>query len=316
MKISFIPATLLMLALTAFSPVAALAWDDAGHKLTTFIAWQEMTPMARAKAVELLLATPEDSMLSAYFSGDSRSEGARQMELFMLASTWADIVRDRKFAVRYAKYHHSNWHYADTFWTEENGKIKLLGNTDAEGGKAVEKLYEFEKLLADPKASNADKGIALAWILHLAGDIHQPLHASARVTDLEPKGDQGGNLFLLTPKDTPRDKQMNLHWFMDSIVGRNVLRRDACDSDYLFPIANSIIKKYPAKSTDTTATFDAWQQESVKLTQEKIFTKDLVRYQMPAAKYTKDVYALSQARLAAAGHRIANLLNGIFNQKK
>lgn len=312
---STIFTTLVLLALTVFSPAAALGWDDAGHKITTFIAWQEMTPAARAKATEILLAAPEDSMLSAYFSGDSRSESARQMELFMIASTWADIVRDRKFAVRYAKYHHSNWHYADTFWTEENGKIKLLGNTDGEGGKAVEKLYEFEKLLSDPKASNADKAIALAWVLHLAGDIHQPLHASARVTDLEPKGDQGGNLFLLSPKDTPRDKQMNLHWFMDSIVGRNVLRGDACDSDYLVPIANSMIKKYPAKSADTVASFDVWQQESVKLTQEKVFTNELVRYQMPSEKYTKSVYELSQARLAAAGHRIAVLLNRILTAK-
>lgn len=309
-------ATLVLLALTAFSPIASLAWDDAGHKITTFIAWQEMTPAARAKAAEILLAAPEDSMLSAYFSGDSRSETARQMELFMLASTWPDIVRDRKFAVRYAKYHHSNWHYADTFWTRENGAIKILGNTDGEGGKAVEKLYEFEKLLADPKAPNADKAVALAWVLHLAGDIHQPLHASARVTELEPKGDQGGNLFLLSPKDTPRDKQMNLHWFMDSIVGRNVTRGDACDSDYLFPIANAIVKKFPEKGfAGKDATFDAWQQESVALTQEKVFTKDLVRFQMPSARYTKAAYELSQARLAAAGHRIAYLLNKIFAAK-
>lgn len=274
-----------------------------------------MTPAAREKAIEILLAAPEDSMLSAYFSGDSRSEAARKLDLFMIASTWPDIVRDRKFPVRYAKYHHSNWHYADTFWTDENGKIKLLGNTDGEGGKAVEKLYEFEKLLSDPKASNADKAIALAWVLHLAGDIHQPLHASARVTDLEPKGDQGGNLFLLTPKDTPRDKQMTLHWFMDSIVGRNVERGDACDSDYLFPIARSIMKKNPASTKGTDSAFEEWQQESVRLTQEKVFTKDLIRFQMPSAKYTKNVYALSQTRLAEAGHRIAHLLNAILSGK-
>ena len=40
----------------------------------------------------------------------------------------------------------------------------------------------------------------------------------AKVSDFNPKGNQGGNLFLLTPKGTPRDKQENLHWFWDSIL--------------------------------------------------------------------------------------------------
>ena len=72
---------------------------------------------------------------------------------------------------------------------------------------AVDKLQDFDKVIRDASASDKDKAIAIAWIMHLAGDIHQPLHTSARVTDLEPKGDQGGNLFLLTP---PRERRARI----------------------------------------------------------------------------------------------------------
>ena len=110
---------------------------------------------------------------------------------------------------------------------------------------ALEKIIEFEKLERG-NAKDSEKAIGIAWLEHLIGDIYQPLHASARVTDLEPKGDQGANLFLLTPQGTPRDKLENLHWFWDSIVVRNVPNtKDVSDAEYLGPIARDIMKKYP-----------------------------------------------------------------------
>jgi S1/P1 Nuclease len=37
------------------------------------------------------------------------------------------------------------------------------------------------------------KAIALAWLFHLVGDIHQPLHTAQLFTVEYPKGDRGGN---------------------------------------------------------------------------------------------------------------------------
>ncbi len=222
----------------------ALAWDDTGHKLTAYIAWEQMTPQARDAVIKVLLNAPEDSDLSVFYLQDSRSAAAKQRELFMIASTWADIVRDKKFKDRNAKYHHGTWHYLDTFFRNTNGRVELVPELESDKENAVERLFAFDKVLRNASASNADKAIALAWVLHVGGDIHQPLHASARVTDVEPKGDQGGNLFELSPKDTPREDKVNLHWFWDSIVGRNIPRvSDACDSDYLPVIAQQMTRK-------------------------------------------------------------------------
>ncbi len=312
------PLITVLLFVTIFicTTFTVFAWDDTGHKLTAFIAWEQMSPPVREKVIKLLLSAPEDSDLSVFYLQDSRSDEIKKRELFMIASTWADIVRDKKFKVRYEKYNESNWHYADTFWREVNGKIEILDNKEESGGKALQKLFSFDKLLRDVNSTNSEKAIAIAWILHLGGDIHQPLHTSARVTDLEPKGDQGGNLFLLSPKDAQGENRLNLHWYWDSIVGRNIPRQnDACDSDYLPSIAKKITKKYSFSKMQNRlelGQFDKWQQESFKLASTEVFPPTLKRFEVPSDSYKKRAFAISQEQLALAGYRLGQMLNQIL----
>jgi hypothetical protein len=275
-----------------------------------------MTPDVREKVIKILLEAPEDAQLSTfYLPFGSRSDEAKKREFFMIASTWPDIVRDRNFENRYKKYHKGNWHYSDDFWTSSNGRIEFLKAPD-EGGKAVEKLFEFEKLLRDPSDPAKEKAVAIAWIEHIVGDIHQPLHTSARVTETEPKGDQGGNLFQLTPQGTPREQQVNLHWYWDSIIGRNVARRnDACDSDYVDPIARNLMKKYPVtrlRNRLQNGKYNDWQDEGVKLAIDQVFSADLQRNQMPSNRYKGRAFRLAEEQLALAGYRMGEMFNSIF----
>jgi hypothetical protein len=314
MKKSIANFLLLSLVIAAFSS-SVFGWNDVGHKITAYIAWQRMSPAARENVIKIMLKAPEESDLSVFYPQDSRSRQAREREFFMIAATWADIVRDRDFPMRY-KFHHGNWHYADTFWTQINGQPKILENPSEEGGKAIEQLFEAEKTMRRASASAAEKAIAIAWFMHLSGDIHQPLHTSARITDVEPKGDQGGNTFLLTPKNTPRENQMNLHWFWDSIVNRVVERRnDAADSAFLPPIAEQIIKKYPfAGKQDrlNLSKFDEWQKESFAIAIKEVFPSTLVREQMPTKQYVANAFRISEEQIALAGYRMGEMLNQIF----
>lgn len=305
----------LFLSFFVFASVSAKAWDDAGHKTIAYIAWTQMSPEVRERAIKILMSAPEDSDLSVFYLQDSRSAEIKKRELFMIAATWADIVRDKKFKVRSEKYHHSNWHYADTFWTMENGKVKILPNPSEEGGKAVEKLIEFDKVLKDAAASDEEKAIALAWVLHLGGDIHQPLHTSGRVTELEPKGDQGGNLFSISPKDAPREQSDNLHWFWDSILGRVVARNDMSDDQYISMLGEIIMKKYPPAEMQNqlaTENFDEWQKSSFKVATAEVFPADLVRNEMPSAKYRRNAFSVSEQQIALAGYRLGATLNQIL----
>jgi hypothetical protein len=302
-------AAILMLASFTF------AWDDVGHRTMAYIAWQQMTPAARESVIKILRSAPEDSDISAYYLGGPEPEETKKLEYFMLMATWADIVRERSLEARNKKYHHSTWHYDDTFWKQVNGKAEILPSPD-EGGVAVDKLIDFDKVLRNASASDKDKAVAIAWVEHLVGDIHQPLHTSARVTDREPKGDQGGNLFLLTPEGTPREKQMNLHWYWDSIVDQSLpLKGDECDRQYISNVARKIMKKYPANSLATAmrlGEYDEWRKESFALNPTDVFSPDLVRFQMPSEKYKKHAFEVAERQLALAGYRLAATFNQIF----
>ena len=304
----------------------ALAWDDAGHKLVAYIAWQQMSPAAREAAIKVLLNAPEDSQISVLyptpFDSDfstypigARSKAAKQRDFFMICAYWSDIVRDKKLENRF-KYHHGTWHYLDTFWRDVNGKIETLPEMENDKENAVERLFEFDKVLRSD-AKDAEKAIALAWILHLAGDIHQPLHASGRVTDVEPKGDQGGNLFSLTPPDAPRKE--NLHWYWDSIVVRTVQRKtDTTDAEYLLPIAAKMMKKYPLAKMQNRieiGKFDAWQQESYQIAANKLYPKTLLRNQMPSPTYQKMAFGIAEEQIALAGYRLGTMLDQIFGSQ-
>ncbi len=303
-------------ALVLLPAVLAFGWDDVGHKTTAYIAWQRMSPTAREAVIKILRSAPEDSDISAYYmQSGSQPDETSKLEYFMLMATWADIVRERALENRYKKYHKSNWHYDDTFWKQVGNKPEILTGFE-EGGVAVKKIIEFDKVLRGSAESDKDKALAIAWIEHLVGDIHQPLHTSARVTDLEPKGDQGGNLFLLTPQGTPREKQQNLHWFWDSIIGRNIpIKADTRGQEYITSVARTVMKKYPYSSLAPAVKlgeYEEWRKESFALNPTEVFSPDLIRFQTPSEKYKKKAFRIAERQLALAGYRLGETLNQIF----
>jgi len=325
MKKSILNFLFLTAAFFAFA-ANTFAWDDSGHKLVAYIAWQQMTPEARERAVQILLNAPEDSQLNALYPTPpdqdfttyppgARSKAAKQRDYFMIVAYWADIVRDRKYSERF-KYHHGQWHYLDTYWREVNGKIETLPDMENDKENVVERLFAFDKVLRSD-AKDAEKAIALAWILHLAGDVHQPLHASGRVTEQEPKGDAGGNTFLLSPPDAKQKE--NLHWFWDSIVVRTVPRKnDASDAEYLLPIGDAMMKKYPLSKMQSRleiGKFDDWQKESFQIASDKLYPKTLIRNQMPSEAYNKMAFGIAEEQIALAGYRLGTWLNQVLDAK-
>lgn len=305
-----------ILLVTMFCVVgSALAWDDTGHKVTAYIAWQRMTPEVRDRVIKILLSAPEDSQIATfYLPYGSRQPETKKREFFMLMASWPDIIRDKSFETRFKKYANSNWHYADTFWKFEDGKVVFVDNVEP-SGLAMQKLNDFDKLIRG-SGPDSDKAVAIAWLEHLIGDIHQPLHMSGKVSDSNPKGDQGGNLFLLTPKGTPRDKQLNLHSFWDSIIAQNEPNiKDRCDADYIDPIADAIIKKFPydnEKAKLNKDRFELWGKESLDIATSFVY-RDIKFFELPTENYKKNAFEIAQERMALAGYRMGDLFNEVFS---
>jgi hypothetical protein len=77
--------------------------------------------------------------------------------------------------------------------------------------------YEYEQIMSHGiKGHTEADGLSTAMrlMMHYAGDIHQPLHATARVNNDYPAGDRGGNSFPIPSIDGAK----NLHSVWDSVI--------------------------------------------------------------------------------------------------
>ena len=291
--------TALLLALPGFA-----AWDAVGHRTIAQIAWENMTSRARARAVGLLLHGPALANLGSLRPA-SGTDAERDRVLFLNAATWADLVRNRSDP--WHAYHHSNWHYADYYWGLVNGQPHDIPGTGPDSENAGERIVAFLATLADPSAADTTKAVALAWLLHLVGDLHQPLHCSSRVTPEEtlPRGDEGGNTFRL-------DDNRNLHAYWDRILSQTTAPGPGEDSiAYVTRLARRIEGTHPLASLSEPAASAgvlAWEGEGLHLAQTVVYT-GVTRGAAPPAAYEAEALKVAERRIALAGYRLAALLN-------
>jgi hypothetical protein len=290
-------AALVTAALLALPPSAL--WDPAGHRTVAAIAWEHMTPRARARAVELLLHGPALANFGSLRPADG-SEAGRDRALFLNAATWADLVRNRNQA--WHVYHHATWHYADFYWDVKDGRAHDIPNSGPDSLNAAERIVALGAMLADSSAPDTTRAVALAWVLHLVGDIHQPLHSSSRVTPAEPlpKGDEGGNTFHL-------DDNRNLHAYWDRILDAAIAPEPGEDSiAYASRMARQIdrVAGPPPAGTDVLG----WAHEGLRLAQTVVYS-GVSRGSPPSAAYQAEALQVSERRIALAGYRLAALLN-------
>ena len=296
----------MLLALAAAAtPATALRWNADGHMAISAIAWNHMTPAARARAVQLLRSGPPLAQFSALES-DAASPAEKDRQLFMAASTWADRVRSAN--VPSHVYSRAVWHYTDYYWRETGGRIEAVPELNPDPENALERLAVFEKQLGS-EPSDTTRGIALAWILHLAGDVHQPLHLSSRVTAEEPGGDKGGNTFRL------QGQPNNLHAFWDgalNLAEPNAAMAQVAYADRLAAIAEAAFPFASISSAQLSATFDVWGRESLDLAQHEVYPAGLHSGDAPSAAYLANAANIAERRAALAGYRLATLLNRVL----
>ena len=197
------------LLLAVIVPRAAAAWSRPGHMVHGAIAYQDLRArdtLALRRVVTLLKAHPDYASKWLPLIAKQGMEDHDAM-LFMLAARWPDDVRDD------AELHHPTWHYTNFTFVPRGDTTRAPANA---GGDVMIETDHNLATLRDPRATDAQKAIALCWIFHLVGDVHQPLHAVALFSTRFPEGDRGGNLQWVRPTGFAR--AVNLHAFWDGLV--------------------------------------------------------------------------------------------------
>ncbi|HEX8359252.1 MAG TPA: S1/P1 nuclease [Longimicrobium sp.] len=284
----------------------AHAWDDFGHRLVARIAWENMTPQARSRAVAILRAAPTETGLRDGFTGSLSAQ--RQMQLFVFAATWPDSVRSNTQPLRKEKYDHPERHYIDMFWSQPTDFGPVQPSALPPEDNLLRDTPRLQEWLANGGAEQ--KAIALAWLMHLVGDVHQPLHASGRVTPLDPCGDGGGNAFKLDA--FPDGGRRSLHSVWDGAVTAGLRREGESRDAFLTRALNEVTKRHPRgefTSEMGQRDFHQWAEASVGIAKRSVYVAPLVRNQAATAAYRQHAHSVAEPRIALAGYRLADLLN-------
>lgn len=255
---------ILSLLLAISFAVPAHAWGPTGHRVVGQIAADNVN--GRTKAEIALVLGPGEGLAEA--------------------ATWPD--EQRSDPDPFWQKTSTPWHYVTV-----TGHPEWRPADAPKEGDAMTALQAFTATLRDPKASRADRALALRFIVHIVGDLHQPLHNG--------KGDdRGGNEVAVTWFG----ERTNLHSVWDSkLIDGNGLSY----TEYVARLERRMT------ADQTIAWWDAdplvWNRESIAL-RDRIYPAENARdlgylYQWqwrPAA----------EERMAQAGIRLAAYLDKAF----
>jgi S1/P1 Nuclease len=250
-------------SLFLLSAAPAYAWGPEGHAIVAQIALDHLTPAARDKLQPLLGDTHLDAI-----------------------SSWPDQIRS-------ALPETAPWHYVDIPSTADG----YLATRDCpQDNCIVAKILWFSKILGDPKQSRSAQLLALEFLVHFVGDLHQPFHALADA--------RGGNDIPVTVFGAQQcgAYACQLHGAWDSdLINHTGLDQYQYTAYLEEMIAGSHLE---AGAEDPVQ----WANDSWKLAKEALVK--------PGANLDEPYYTMERPvidrQLALAGLRLARLLNQDF----
>lgn len=282
---SLIRCTVLALACAP----CALAWGPQGHRTVGAIADRLLTPVARAQVAELLAA---DLDRAGKLSGRTTLASV---------SVWADEIRGTAAD-------EPSWHHDDI---PVCGRAPGRDEYCPDGECNSAQIERLSRVLADVHAAPRARNEALKWIVHLVGDLHQPLHGANN-------DDRGGNRVPVALAGVRTRGRLTLHGAWDSELVALALRtrgRQRPPRD-IEALARTATRLTAAAVQGTPAT---WASESNHLARN-------VAYRYPGFAcgvvpgrvvvldrgYQREAEAIVRERLLLGGGRLANLLNEVL----
>ena len=310
-----IPAIFVFLLVAAGAASQSRAWNDRGHMTVAYIAYKQLKPATRGRVDALLKLNPKypDWETAINQQVPNASETDKNLMIFMIAATWPDqIKRDKTYTsdgsdkgnrpdgspdpARNSGYDdllmHKYWHFIDTPFSTDGTPLPPIPVPNAQ-----DRIALFRSVLAS-NSPEPLKSYDLCWLLHVVGDVHQPLHASTRVSSSDPRGDAGGNLVKLSCAGC------ELHFFWDDLLG----------TDSALEAVQNAAKKLPKADSALAAKSDEkdWLAESFLAAEQQVYISPVAAGDGPFTvtnSYKKAAARLARQRVALAGARLANLLN-------
>ena len=297
-----LPALAAALGLASARPAAA--WDNQGHMASGAIAYDLLSrrrPQEVRAVVVLMAAHPDRTRFDRELGATVGP--ARDRLLFEYMARWPDDARRTRFD-------RPDWHYALRI-VSPAGAVLTFHN-----GRAEEAYLAQLAVAQDPRATPGDRAVALCWVMHLVGDMHQPLHAGHWMSARFPLTDRAGTIAWVRPG--VGSAPMKLHAFWDRACdqpGGEVMAAGALASK---AAAREAAAGAPALPAAPRTAFEGWAADSRRLALEVAY--DGGRFEGAAAPkdapvltaaYLERAHDVGVRRIGEAGVRIAQVLSAV-----
>jgi S1/P1 Nuclease len=223
----------------------------------------------------------------------------------MLAARWSDDARktteDRP-----------SWHYVN--FPFKLGSTAATIPTSPTGKENILTALAQNRALLETPGTTPQKAIALCWIFHLTGDIHQPLHSTKAISTQFPlpEGDRGGTRFYIRAKVGSSTISLHKYWD-DLILGSDRLQSVRNQAISLRQNANYQRDNLPQLAETS---FEKWGRiESYKLAPQvykNLQSGTKTNGKVLPAGYAATAKSIAEQRLVLAGYRLADYLKTAF----
>ncbi len=235
-------------------------WGATGHRTIGLIAEKHLSKKAKKEIDKIL-----------------------QGESLAFASTYGDEIKSDK---KYNKFY--SWHFVNFPF---HSKYKDASKNPK--GDIITGINYCIDILKKENTSQADKVFYLKFLIHLIGDLHQPLHVGS-------SEDKGGNDIKLKW----HNKKSNLHkiWDSEMIESWNMSYTELANN-------TKHLSKQQIENLQNGSVLN-WTYESQKLAiqvYESANANEKLGY-----KYSYDHFKTVRSQLQKAGIRLAKILNEIY----
>jgi hypothetical protein len=237
-------------------------------------------------------------------------EADRDEYLFMLAARWADDIRRRDPADSHPPWHNVRWPF------KPHGEPVSLTLPPTPPENILKAIADNQRLTV-AATDLVRKAVALTWIFHLTGDIHQPLHTSSLITQDYPTGDRGGNAVCIR---VSQDRApLDLHKFWDDLLissnNRVTLKNLATELRSRFPRSSLPELEITSPQSWAKESFEiavkiAYQNGAFRGTpkgQQKE-CREVANAQVLPTGYVTIAKRIAERRIMLAGYRLVELL--------
>ena len=271
-------AALTVLVALGVGAPTSLGWGNGGHMAIAVRAWDAMGPADRAAAVRLIKQHPRYAADVLANMPKDLSPADQDLWTFAFFATWPDYisqVRMRFVApAAYREYPHGSWHVVGLPVTLDPAQQPSVPPPPPPTGNpynypVLDALPFVTGQLCDRTLPASQRSVALAWVMHLTGDLHEPCHCASLVSKRFPPPD-GDHVAVKLRIATSPGHTTGLHQYWDSLycTKEDLPSLKAWDAAILADPSLSP-DALPQLRRDTTV--KSWVEESYQLAQHDVY---------------------------------------------